>query len=101
MSEQNSLNINLANPLAPSKGGLGVSSPTIHGILVSQGSSPVSPKVLTDGQLLVGSTGVDPIGANLTASDGVEITNGAGSVTINTAPNARASMPFNFMMMGG
>ncbi len=99
--QNNNSNINQNTPVVALKGGTGVSSPTIHGIVVAQGSSPVNLKVLTNGQLLIGNTGVDPVGANLTASDGINIVNGAGSVTLNTIPNAKSSLPFNFMMMGG
>lgn len=37
---------------------------------------------LTNGQLVIGSTGVKSVAATLTAGDGVGITNGAGSITI-------------------
>ncbi len=73
-------------PLNAASGGSGVASPTIHGILVAQGASAFATKVLTNGQVLIGSTGVDPVGATLTAGTGVSITNGAGSITI-TADN--------------
>lgn len=78
----NAINANASTPLSVTQGGLGVSDPTIHGILVAQGSSAVSPKVLTDGQLLIGSTGADPVAANLTAAIGISILDGAGSITI-------------------
>jgi len=39
---------------------------------------------LTDGQLIIGSTGNPPQAATLTAGSGINITNGAGSVTIET-----------------
>lgn len=39
---------------------------------------------LTNGQLLIGSTGVAPATAALTAGTGIGITNGAGSITINS-----------------
>jgi len=42
---------------------------------------------LTDGQLIIGSTGNPPQAATLTAGDGIGITNGAGSITIS-ADNA-------------
>jgi hypothetical protein len=38
---------------------------------------------LTDGQLVVGSTGVAPVAATLTAGIGIGITNAAGSITID------------------
>lgn len=37
---------------------------------------------LTDGQLVVGSTGLTPVAATLTAGTGMSITNGAGTITI-------------------
>ena len=97
----NSLDINVAEPLESQYGGTGVSSPTTKGVLVAQGSSPVQSLVLTDGQLLIGSSGANPAQAQLTPLDGVQITNAAGSISLQTTPNAKASMPFNFLMMGG
>jgi hypothetical protein len=40
---------------------------------------------LTNGQLVIGSTGVAPVAATLTAGVGVAITNGAGSIQISCA----------------
>lgn len=37
---------------------------------------------LTNGQLRIGSTGLPPVAATLTAGSGISITNGAGSITI-------------------
>lgn len=45
-------------------------------------SNVVSTGAATNGQLLIGSTGADPVAATLTASTGISITNGAGSITI-------------------
>lgn len=39
---------------------------------------------LTNGQLIIGSTGLSPVAATLTAGPGITITNGAGSITINS-----------------
>ena len=47
---------------------------------------------LTDGQILIGSTGSSPVAAALTAGTGISITNGAGSVTVN----ASSSVPTTF-----
>jgi len=44
---------------------------------------------LTNGQLVVGSTGVAPVAATLTAGTNVSITNGAGSITINASAGAQ------------
>ena len=79
---QNSINANATTPLSSIQGGSGVSSPTAHGILVAEGASAFNPIVLTNGQLLIGSTGADPSAASLTAGTGISITPGAGTITI-------------------
>ena len=64
-------------------GGTGAISLTAHGVLVGEGTSAVvSLAVATNGQLIIGSTGADPVVAALSAGDGITITNGAGSITI-------------------
>ena len=68
----------------PAHGGTGVASPTAHTLPVAEGSSNfnfLGP--LTNGQLLIGSTGLDPSPSTLTAGPGISIVNGAGSVTIS------------------
>ena len=83
----NAINANATTPLSTTQGGSGVSAPTAHGILVAEGASAFSPKVLTNGQLLIGSTGADPAIASLTAGTGITITPGAGTITIaNSEP---------------
>lgn len=81
--------INAPLPISAANGGTGVASPTIHGILVAQGASAVSPLVLTNGQVLIGSTGADPVAASLTAGANITITPGAGTISI--AADAGAS----------
>lgn len=73
-----------ATPIPSADGGLGVNSPTAHGIMVAEGASAVALKVLTDGQLLIGSTGNDPVGATLTAGTNIGISSAPGSITINS-----------------
>ena len=73
-----------ATPIPATDGGLGVNSPTAHGVLVAEGAAAVNPIVLTNGQVLIGSTGVDPVAAVPTAGNGVQITPGAGSLLIAT-----------------
>ena len=73
----------LAVPIPAASGGSGVVSPTIHGILVGQGASAFTPIVLTNGQLLIGSTGADPVAANVTAGPGISLAVGAGTLTIS------------------
>ena len=89
---QNAINANSTTPLTTTQGGLGVSAPTAHGILVAEGASAVTTKVLTNGQLLVGSTGADPVGALLTSTGGtITFTTGAGSLNLEvTSPSGEA-----------
>lgn len=80
--------ISLGNIVTSAQGGTGISNPTIHTLPIAQGASNfnfVGP--LTNGQLLVGSTGIDPVAAGITAGTNIGITNGAGTITIN-ATNA-------------
>jgi hypothetical protein len=81
---QNVINANSITPLPTSRGGSGVSSPTAHGILVAEGSSPFNSIVLTNGQLLIGSTGNDPVAASISGGSGINVVNAAGSITIST-----------------
>lgn len=83
MAENNSSNINSTTPLEALKGGSGLSSPTANGVLIANGASPYTAQLLTDGQLLVGSTGLAPVAATLTAGTGISIVNGAGTITIS------------------
>lgn len=80
MATNNAINAPL--PLSPTQGGSGLASPTAHGILVAEGASNFNPIVLTNGQLLIGSTGLDPVAAALTAGTNISITNGSGSISI-------------------
>lgn len=68
--------------LPAANGGTGVASPTAHGILVAEGSSPATPIVLAAGQVLIGTTSSDPAAAGLTAGAGITITPASGSITI-------------------
>ena len=58
-------------------------------IMVSSGGSIVESSALTNGQLLIGSTGAAPVVANLTQGTGITITNSAGGITItNSSPSS-------------
>ena len=73
----------LSTPVSTTNGGTGVSAPTAHTLPVAEGASAftfLGP--LTNGQLLIGSTGADPVPATITAGSGISITNAAGSITI-------------------
>jgi hypothetical protein len=56
-----------------------------HAILKGNGTNAIDGVTLTNGQLLIGSTGLAPSAATLTAGTNITITEGAGSITINAA----------------
>jgi hypothetical protein len=77
------LTTKVTNVLPTTNGGTGVANPTAHTLPVAEGSSNfnfLGP--LTNGQLLIGSTGADPVAATLTQGTGIIITNAAGSITV-------------------
>jgi hypothetical protein len=81
--------LTLSSPLTSANGGTGVASPTAHTLPVAEGASSftfLGP--LTNGQLLIGSTGADPVAAAITAGSGISVTNAAGSITISATGNA-------------
>ena len=76
---------NLDSPVLVANGGTGATTLTDGGILLGSGTGAVTVTAQpTNGQVLVGSTGVDPVLATLTEGEGIDITNGAGSITIAT-----------------
>lgn len=77
-------------------GGTGNSTLTDHGIMLGSGASPVTVLgVATDGQLPIGSTGVDPVLANITATDQtLTVTNGAGTIDIEAGTGLRLASGF-------
>ena len=71
------------NPTEAAKGGTGLTSITDGGIMLGSGTGPVTVTAQpTNGQLLIGSSGGDPVLAALTEGANVTITNGAGTITI-------------------
>jgi len=67
-------------------GGTGSSTLTDHGILLGSGTSAITPLgVATNGQIPIGSTGADPVLANITSTGAtLTVTNGAGTINIET-----------------
>lgn len=74
-------------------GGIGIGTPITsaneHRILLTDGTSPdpllTESAALTNGQILIGSTGVAPVVANIAGTTNqVAVTNGAGSITLST-----------------
>lgn len=72
-----------ASLITPVYGGTGVASPTAHAIPIAEGSSNFTFQTLTNGQVLIGSTGADPIAATITAGTNIGIVNAGGSITIS------------------
>lgn len=61
-------------------------APSLSSVLASSAASTGVPTwigPLTNGQLVIGSTGATPVAAVLTGSSGITITNGAGSINIS------------------
>jgi hypothetical protein len=80
------IKIGLINPLIVGKGGTGTDTLTDHGLLLGSGAGAITPlAAATNGQLPIGSTGVDPVLAVLTGTaNQINVTNGAGSITLST-----------------
>lgn len=71
-------------PIPVKEGGTGVETFTDGGILLGSGTGDITVTAQpTDGQLLIGSSGVDPVLATLTAGTGITITEGSGTITID------------------
>ena len=87
----NTITIGIIDPLTVAKGGIGVATLTNHGVLLGSGTGAITPlAVAADGELVVGSAGVDPVLATLTGTaDEVVVTNAAGSITLSFAAQAK------------
>ena len=69
---------------------------TNHALVVGQGTTAIATIApLNNGQLAIGSTGVDPVPATLTAGANVTITNAAGSITIASTGGGTPGGAFN------
>lgn len=80
LSESPSQEANISiNSIARSK----IASGNANRIIVNgSGGALEEASALTNGQLLIGSTGAAPVAATLTAGAGISVTNGVGSITI-------------------
>lgn len=73
----------IETPVTVSDGGTGTSTLTDGGIVLGSGTEAVNTTAQPiDGQILVGSTGIDPVLNTLNQGAGMIITNAAGSVTL-------------------
>jgi len=76
--------LTLASALTVPNGGTGVATLTDHGVLIGSGVDVFTAlSVGTNGQLLVGSTGADPVFATLNCADNLTCTTGAGTLEID------------------
>ncbi len=82
--------INTPEPFSAASGGTGVASPTAHGIMIAEGSSPMTPIVLGAGQILIGTTASDPSAATITAGPGISISSVSGAITISSSGGGQA-----------
>lgn len=60
-------------------------------LIADQYAEGITGQVLTNGQILIGRTALAPTASTLTAGASISITNGAGSITINTIQDIRTS----------
>jgi hypothetical protein len=84
MATNNALNITTAGVVVYDGAGTWTASTfSQFSVLIGGTSNAVSSiGPLTNGQLVIGSTGVSPVAASLTAGTGISITPGAGSISI-------------------
>lgn len=74
----------VADQVQVSEGGTGGASFTANAVLLGNGTSALSSAgAQSDGQLLIGRSGLAPVAAALTAGTNISITNGVGSITID------------------
>jgi len=52
------------------------------GVVYSDANKAIKSTALTNGQLLIGSTGNNAVASTITAGSGISVTNGAGSITV-------------------
>lgn len=90
MTTNNAINLSAAGVVSYDGAGVFTGSIlTLHSPLIGGASNAiVSLGPLTDGQLVIGSTGVDPVPATLTAGSGISIVNAGGSITISSSGGA-------------
>jgi hypothetical protein len=87
--------ITLTGTLIVANGGTGATTLTDGGVLLGSGTGAITPLgQATNGQLVVGSTGADPVLATMTSTGGtVTITNSAGGINLEAAAGVSAANP--------
>lgn len=102
MTDANKALVSEAVPLIVAKGGTGVVSLTDHGLLVGSGTAAVTILgVATNGQIPIGSTGTDPVLAEITGTaNQVTVTSGAGSITLSLPQDIHTGASPQFARLG-
>jgi hypothetical protein len=91
MVYNNSANINPTGLVrADGSGGFDGVTTTQYGVQIGAASNGLTSQLLTNGQLIIGSTGVSPVAATLTAGSGISISNAAGSITISASSSVNS-----------
>lgn len=95
MATNNSINLKAAGVVSYNGTGTFTGSLITQNAMLYGGASNalVSTAAPTDGQILIGSTGVAPVLTSITAGTGITVTPGAGSITI-AAVGPPASFPY-------
>ena len=76
--------LTLTNALTVASGGTGAATLTDHGVLIGSGTGAITAlSVGTNGQLLIGSTGADPVFATLNCAANLTCATGAGTLQID------------------
>lgn len=85
MATQNA--IGSSKPIEVAFGGSGLATITDHGVMVGSGAAAITPLAVgTNGQVLVGSTGADPVFATVASADAsIEVTGGAGTIDLSAS----------------
>ena len=88
--------VSVAGTLVVANGGTGATTLTDGGILLGSGTGALTATAQpANGQLLIGSTGLDPVLATMTSAGGtIDITGGAGTLDIELADTAVAAAAY-------
>jgi len=77
------VSVDINAPVSVANGGTGATSLTDGGVMLGSGTGAVTVTGQpTNGQVLIGSSGNDPVFSTLTAGAGITITDAAGSITL-------------------
>lgn len=83
---------NIDSTASPTFVGATLSGLTANTVLVSSAGKAIASQALTNGQLLIGSTGAAPVAATLTGTaNQVNVATGAGTITLSTPQNIGTS----------